>query len=488
MSHPNLKLPPLKQFIDGEWVDSASERTMETIDPATGKAFAQVSAGDAEDVDRAVKSARLAVEHGPWTKVPPAARSRVLNRIADLIEARGEELATLESVDNGKPVTAARMADIPSSAGVFRYMAGWAMRMEGEQIPLANRPQGQFLAYTQRAPIGVVGQIVPWNFPLLMAAWKVAPALAFGCASILKPAEQTPLTAAALVQIAQEAGVPAGQLNLIQGLGHVVGAALVGHNEVNKIAFTGSTEVGKTIVRSGADTLKRISLELGGKSPTIVLADADIDAAVAGAAHAIFFNQGQICTAGSRLYVHESIYDKFIDRLATVAAALKTGPGLDPTTQIGPLVSEEQLRRVAGYVEIGKKEGAGVAVGGDAVGGPGYFYRPTILTHVNQKMRVVQEEIFGPVLVATRFKEIDEVVAMANDSVYGLAASVWTRDVSKAHAVARALHAGTVWVNCHHVMDPAMPFGGYKQSGWGREMGAAAYEMYTESKSVCIQL
>ena len=488
MSTPTPQLPPLKLFINGEWVDAQSGATLSTVNPATGQPIAQVASADARDVDLAVRSARAAFEKGPWAKAPPMARSRVLTRIADMIEARGEELAALESLDNGKPVSAARMADIPSAANVFRYMAGWATRMEGEQLPLAGRPQSQFLAYTQRDPIGVVGQIVPWNFPLLMAAWKVAPAMAFGCASILKPAEQTPLTAAALVAIAHEAGVPPGQLNLIQGLGHASGAAIVAHPDVDKIAFTGSTEVGKMIVRSGSDTLKRISLELGGKSPVIVMADADLDAAVKGAAHAIFFNQGQVCTAGSRLYVHESIYDKFVERLAAVASALKIGPGLDPDTQIGPLVSDEQLQRVAGYVAIGRKEGAGVAVGGEAVGGPGYFYRPTILTDVRQSMRVVQEEIFGPVLVATRFREVDEVVAHANNSVYGLAASIWTRDISRAHAVARAVQAGTVWINCHHVMDAAMPFGGYKQSGWGREMGSAALEMYTESKAVCVQL
>ncbi len=483
-----VKLPPLKNFIGGEWVDAASGSTLTSFNPATGQPLAEVPASASADADRAVAAARSALEKGPWTKVPPSVRARTLLRMADLIEERAEELATLESLDNGKPISAARIADIPSSAGVFRYMAGWATQMEGQQIPLASRPLGQFLAYTSREPVGVVAQIVPWNFPLLMAAWKVAPALAFGCATVLKPAEQTPLTALALAQIAQDAGVPPGQFNLLQGHGHEVGAALVAHQGVNKVAFTGSTDVGKIIGRSGMDTMKRISLELGGKSPTIIMKDADIDAAVAGAAHAIFYNQGQICTAGSRLYVHDSVYDKVIERLVEYASKLKIGPGLDATTQIGPLVSEEQLSRVSSYVRIGKEEGASVAVGGEVVNGPGYFFQPTILTDTNQRMRVVQEEIFGPVLVATRFKEIDEVIAHANDSIFGLAASVWTRDVSSAHKVARALHAGTVWINCHHIMDPALPFGGYKQSGLGREMGAAAIEMYTESKTVCIQI
>jgi phenylacetaldehyde dehydrogenase len=483
-----VRLPETRLYIDGQWVDSMSGETFATVNPANGEVIAKVPSGNAEDVDRAVRAARRALESGPWSVAPPLARAKALYRIADLIEQRGDQLAALESLDNGKPVSHAKMVDIPSAANVFRYMAGWASKAEGSQIPLAGRPQKQFLAYTTRDPVGVVGQIVPWNFPLLMAAWKVAPALAFGCASILKPAEQTPLTALALAEIVNEAGVPPGHLNVITGFGHSAGAPLVTHRDIDKIAFTGSTEVGKQIARIGVDSLKRISLELGGKSPIIILADADVNAAAQGAAHAIFFNQGQVCTAGSRLYVHASIYDEVMERLVKIAEGLKMGHGLDPATQIGPLVSEEQLKRVAEYVRIGRKEGASVVTGGESVDRPGYFFKPTILADIKQSMRVVQEEIFGPVLVATRFHDINEVADLANDTEFGLAASVWTRDVSLAHTVARAIKAGTVWVNCHHVMDSALPFGGFKQSGWGREMGAAAMEMYTESKSICIQL
>lgn len=481
-------VPTLKMFIGGEWTDAASELRFATEDPSSGRTLAEVPLAGAADVDRAVQAARSAMERGPWSTVPALVRSAALMRMADIIDTHAEELAHLEALDNGKPMAKARVADIPATSSVFRYMAGWASRMEGQQIPLVGRPKDQFLAYTVREPIGVVGQIVPWNFPLLMAAWKVAPALAFGCASVLKPAEQTPLTALALAEIAQLAGVPPGQFNVLTGNGETTGASLVAHPGIEKIAFTGSTEVGKMIVRSGVGALKRFSLELGGKSPTIVLADADIDAAVEGAAHAIFYNQGEICTAGSRLYVHASIYDKFIDRLVDVARSLRIGPGVEPGTQIGPLISKEQLKRVAGYVEIGRREGARVALGGDPLSGPGYFMPPTILLDVKQSMRVVQEEIFGPVLVATRFDTLDEVIRHANDSLYGLAASVWTRDISLGHQIARAVKAGTVWVNCHHIMDPALPFGGFKQSGWGREMGAAAIELYTESKSICLKL
>jgi phenylacetaldehyde dehydrogenase len=408
-------------------------------------------------------------------------RGRLIWKIADLIDANKEELAELEMLDNGKPLKVARAADVPLAADLFRYMAGWATKIEGNTIPIA----GKFFAYTLREPVGVVGQIIPWNFPLLMAAWKLGPALAAGCCVVLKPAEQTPLSALRLGELIQEAGIPDGVVNVVPGYGETAGAALAAHPDVDKVAFTGSTEVGKLIVHAAADNLKKVSLELGGKSPNVVFADGDLDSAIKGASMAIFFNHGQCCCAGSRLYIEKPIYDKVVEGVSEQASKIKVGPGWEQSTDMGPLVSEEQLNRVCGYLESGFAEGAKATVGGQRNGDKGYFVNPTVLVETNEKMKVVQEEIFGPVVAAIPFSDPAEVMVKANDSTYGLAAGIWTKDVSKAHRMAAQLRAGTVWINCYNVFDAAMPFGGYKQSGWGREMGHDALEMYTETKAVC---
>jgi phenylacetaldehyde dehydrogenase len=477
-----------KILINGKWVEAASGKTFPTLNPATGDILSRVAEGDKEDIDRAVKAARAAFETGPWSKLTPSERGRMIWKLGDLIEKHLEEFAQLESLDNGKPLTVARVADVPLAADMFRYMAGWATKIEGTtmQTSLGMPPGAKFHTYVAREPVGVVAQIVPWNFPLAMAAWKLGPALAAGCTCILKPAEQTPLSALRLGDLIREAGFPPGVVNILTGEGETTGAALVAHPGVDKIAFTGSTEVGKLINKSASDTVKRVSLELGGKSPMIVLPDADPKAVAGGSAGAIFFNAGQVCTAGSRLYVHSSIFDKVLEGVSAAAASIRLGPGLDQTTDMGPLVSKEQQERVLGYIESGRKQGASVAVGGEAPSHPGYFVKPTVLVNVNANMRVVREEIFGPVLVAQRFDDLDDVVKAANDSPYGLGASIWTNNLSAAHRLIPRIKAGTVWVNCHNMVDPNMPFGGYKQSGMGREHGRVAVEMYTETKSVCI--
>ena len=409
-------------------------------------------------------------------------------RLADLIEKHTEEFAQLESLDNGKPLKIARIADLPLAVDHFRYYAGWATKIEGNTIPMGLARQGSYHAYTVREPVGVVGQIIPWNFPLLMAAWKLGPALATGCCVVLKPAEQTPLTALRLGELIQEAGFPDGVVNIVPGYGETAGAALAAHMDVDKIAFTGSTEVGKLIVHAATGNLKKVSLELGGKSPNIVMDDADLETAIPGASMAIFFNQGQCCCAGSRLFVEKKIFDKVVDGISQAASKIRVRPGLDPESDLGPLVSEEQLNRVCGYLESGIKEGAKATVGGSREGDKGYFVKPTVLVNTNDNMKVVKEEIFGPVVTATPFSDMNEIVNRANDTVYGLAAGVWTRDVKKAHAIASKLKAGTVWINCYNVFDAALPFGGYKQSGWGREMGHEVLKNYTEVKSVCSAL
>ena len=480
-----------KHLIGGRWVEAASGKTFPVYNPATEEVIAHVAEGDAEDIDRAVKAARRAFESGPWPTLTPAERGRMIWRLGDLIYEHLEELAQLESLDNGKPITVARAADVPLAADMFQYMAGWATKMEGNTIPLSvpYAPGANFHAYTLREPVGVVGQIIPWNFPLLMAAWKLAPALATGCTMVLKPAEETPLSALLLGELIQEAGFPDGVVNIVTGFGEETGAPLAAHPGVDKIAFTGSTEVGKLIVKAAANDLKKVSLELGGKSPNIVLSDVDVDLAIAGTAGAIFFNHGQCCCAGSRLYVQEDIFDNFVDGVANEARNIQLGPGLDPNTQMGPMVSEIQFNRVCGYLDAGAAEGAKAIVGGKKSGGKGYFVEPTVLVDTKPDMKVIQEEIFGPVLAAIPFKELDdELIAAANGTDFGLAAGVWTRDIGKAHSVAAKLKAGTVWINTYNIFDAAMPFGGYKQSGWGREMGHDALDLYTQKKAVCAML
>ncbi|MEX1147703.1 MAG: aldehyde dehydrogenase family protein [Sphingomonadales bacterium] len=477
-----------KLLIDGEWVEAQSGKTFATIDPATNREIVQVAEGDAADVDRAARAARRAFAEGAWPALRPSARERLILGLADLIEANADELAELESIDQGKSVMFARHADVAMAVDFMRYMAGWATKIEGSTIDVSMPmvPNAKFFAYAAREPIGVVGQIIPWNFPLLMAAWKIGPALAAGCTVVLKPAEQTPLTALRLGELVMEAGFPKGVVNIITGYGHTAGAALVDHPEVDKIAFTGSTEVGKIIGAAAMKTMKRVSLELGGKSPAIVMADSDLDMAIEGAAQAILFNTGQVCTAGSRLFVERKVFDRVTEGVAEIAKSMKLGPGLDPATQLGPVVSRQQQDRIGGYLKSGVSEGARALCGGGVIDGDGCFVEPTVFVDVKPDMKMVREEIFGPVVVAQPIDDVADIPAMANDTIYGLAASVWSNNLSFVHRLVPKLKAGTVWVNCHNLVDPALPFGGYKQSGLGREMGRAVVELYTETKSVCM--
>ncbi|WP_251864509.1 aldehyde dehydrogenase family protein [Achromobacter sp. Marseille-Q4962] len=485
---PELDAIREHMLIDGEPVRQGEGAPIPVYDPATGRVIAhQPDAGPAQ-VDLAVRAARRACDAPAWRDLLPADRERLLLRLADLVERHGEALARLETLNNGKLLSVARALEVGAGAQWLRYMAGWATKLTGETLGLsiAFPPGVKYSGYTLPQPVGVVAAIIPWNFPLLMAIWKIAPALAAGCTVVLKPAEETPLTALRLAELALEAGFPPGVVNVVTGRGETAGAALAAHPGIDKIAFTGSTEVGKRIGHAAMDGMKRVSLELGGKSPVIVLDDCDADRAVQGAAAAIFFNQGQVCTAGSRLYVQRALYDKVTEGLADLAAGLALGSGFDPATQIGPLVSARHQRRVLDYIGIGKAEGARVLAGGTAVDGEGYFLRPTVFSEAPPAARILREEIFGPVVVAQPFDDLEEAARLANDSDFGLGASIWSNDLARVQRLIPRIDAGTVWVNTHNMLDPNMPFGGFKQSGIGREHGRAVIEMYLEKKSVCI--
>jgi len=475
---------PTKLLINNRWVDSASGKTFSTVNPATGEEICRVAEADAVDVDWAVSAARAAF-NGPWRRMSAAERGNLINRLADLVEKHADELARLESLDNGKPYLVAKTADLPLTIACYRYYAGWADKVQGKTIPIS----GNYFCYTRPEPVGVVGQIIPWNFPLLMQAWKLGPALCTGNTVVLKPAEQTPLTALRVGELILEAGFPEGVVNILPGYGPTAGAAIAWHYDVDKVAFTGSTEVGHLIMEASAKSnLKRVTLELGGKSPNIVFADADLDDAIEGAHFALFFNQGQCCCAGSRLFVEAKCYDEFVEKSVARAKIRTVGDPFDPKTEQGPQVDDIQFEKVMGYIESGKHDGATLRVGGNRVGNRGYFIEPTVFSDVKDDMKIAREEIFGPVMSILKFKDVDEVVQRSNRTEYGLAAAVWTRDIGKAHAIAHGVRAGTVWVNCYDVFDAAAPFGGFKQSGIGRELGEYGLQQYTEIKTITVKL
>ena len=478
-----------KLLIDGQPAEAASGKTFTTVNPATGETLGVVAEADSADIDRAVASARKALE-GPWSKMSPADREKVLHKIADLIEARAEAFAQLETLDNGKPIREAKSGDLPLSVALFRYYGGWPTKLHGETTPVSvpYYPGAKFLHYTVREPVGVVGAIIPWNFPLLMAVERLAPALACGNAIILKPAEQTPLSALWLGELLLEAGVPPGIVNVVPGYGKTAGNAIAAHMGIDKVTFTGSTETGRAVVKASAGNMKRVTMELGGKSPNIVFADADMEAAARGMFMGIFYNQGQTCSAGSRVFIERPAYEKMVAALAERSKTIKVGNPLDPKMHMGPLVSAQQRDRVLSYIESGKKEGAQLLSGGAAPAGPGFFVQPTVFGGVGDDMKIAKEEIFGPVVSVMPFDSVDEVMARANASEYGLVAAVWTKDVKKAHQTAARLKAGTVWINCYQFVDAAAPWGGVKQSGYGREKGQWALENYTSLKSVWVDL
>ena len=478
------KVRQTKILIGDEWRDAVSGKTFATINPATEEKIADVAEGDAADVDLAVKAARQAFETGPWARMDARDRGRLMGKLADLIEENFDELAALETLDNGKPINDARAADLPLVIDCLRYYAGWADKIHGDTIPI----RGDYFCYTRREPLGVCGQIIPWNFPMLMAAWKWGPALAAGCTIVMKPAEQTPLTCLRMAELALEAGFPPGVINVVPGYGPTAGAALVKHPGVDKIAFTGEHRTAQVIMADAAQTLKRLTFELGGKSPNIVFADADIDAAVAGAELGLFFNQGQCCCAGSRLFVEESVHAEFVEKITERAKNRVLGDPFSSETTQGPQVDQAQFDKILSYIEKGKQQGADCVTGGGRYGEKGYFIEPTVFDNVTDEMAIATDEIFGPVMNILSFKKFDEVVERSNKTFFGLAAAVWTRDVTKAHRIANSVRAGTVWVNCYDVFDAAAPFGGFKMSGIGRELGEAALANYTELKTVTMSL
>jgi aldehyde dehydrogenase (NAD+) len=485
LNDSRVALSATKLLINNRWIASESGKTFGTFNPSTGEEICQVAEADAADVEKAVKAARQAFERGPWRKTLASERGRLLHRLADLIEQNADELARIEALDNGKPVAVAKAVDVAATVACFRYFAGWADKIHGKTIPI----DGEYFCYTKHEPVGVVGQIIPWNFPMLMLAWKLAPALATGNTVVMKPAEQTPLSALRIGELIVEAGFPDGVVNMLPGFGPTAGAAIARHMDVDKVAFTGSTEVGHLIMEAAAKSnLKRVTLELGGKSPNIVFADTDLDDAVEGAHFGLFFNHGQCCCAGSRVFVEEKIYDQFVEKSGVRARNRTVGDPFDSNTEQGPQIDQAQFDKVMGYIESGRGEGAKLVCGGERVGNRGYFIQPTVFADVQDNMTIAKEEIFGPVMSVIPFKTIDEVVTRANRTEYGLAAAVWTRDIKKAHAVADSIRAGTVWVNCYNVLDTRAPFGGFKQSGIGRELGEYGLQQYTEVKTVTVKL
>lgn len=487
VTEPKMAKPEVRQtlcFISGEWVPSQSGKTFATINPATEEPIAQVAEGDAADIDAATQAARHALEQGEWAKMDARDRGKLMHKLCDLLEAEAEELAALESLDNGKPVADARAADVPLTIDCLRYYAGFADKIQGDTIPV----RGNYFTYTRKEPVGVAGQIIPWNFPMLMVAWKWGPALAAGCTIVMKPAEQTPLTCLRMARLAQKAGIPDGVINVVPGYGPTAGASLVKHPGVDKIAFTGEHLTAQTIMKDASQTLKRLTFELGGKSPNIIFEDADLDAAIQGAHFGLYFNQGQCCCAGSRVFVQESIYDRFVERICELNQQRKLGNPLDPQTQQGPQVDQNQFDKIMKYIDLGKSEGAACLSGGERFGDRGYFVKPTVFANVTDQMAIAKDEIFGPVMSVLKFKDVEEVIQRGNNTFYGLAAAVWTKDIARAHRMAAALKAGTVWVNCYDVFDAAAPFGGFKMSGMGRELGEKGLDAYLETKTVTVAL